>query len=144
MPPISANAKKPKNAKSTLLRVIRYLAAYRFVILGIFLLCILSNALSLMGPSFAGSAVNAAAAGKGKVDIPVVFVYAKKMLAVYVISSLLTVGINTTMLLISKWVARKMRRDVFEKLLRLPVGFFDRNPAGDLISRVSKSEAKRS
>ena len=137
MPPISANAKKPKNAKSTLLRVIRYLAAYRFVILGIFLLCILSNALSLMGPSFAGSAVNAAAAGKGKVDIPVVFVYAKKMLAVYVISSLLTVGINTTMLLISKWFARKMRRDVFEKLLRLPVGFFDRNPAGDLISRVS-------
>ena len=78
MPPISANAKKPKNAKSTLQRVIRYLAAYRFVILGIFLLCILSNVLSLMGPSFAGSAVNAAAAGKGKVDFPVVFVYAKK------------------------------------------------------------------
>ncbi len=30
-----------------------------------------------------------------------------------------------------------MRKDVFDKLMRLPVGYFDRNPAGDIISRVS-------
>ena len=30
-----------------------------------------------------------------------------------------------------------MRNDIFDKLMKLPVGFFDRNQAGDIISRVS-------
>lgn len=41
------------------------------------------------------------------------------------------------MVWVSKLVARNMRRDVFNKLMRLPVGYFDRNQAGDIISRVS-------
>ena len=38
---------------------------------------------------------------------------------------------------VSRRVARRMRQDVFDKLMRLPVQYFDRHPAGDLISRVS-------
>lgn len=41
------------------------------------------------------------------------------------------------MIYVSKWIAKKMRKDVFDKLMRLKVGFFDRNQAGDIISRVS-------
>ena len=38
---------------------------------------------------------------------------------------------------VSKRAARQMRQSVFDKLMRLPVGYFDRNQAGDIISRVS-------
>lgn len=38
---------------------------------------------------------------------------------------------------LSKWVARKMRMDVFEKLMHLPVRYYHHNTAGDIISRVS-------
>ena len=38
---------------------------------------------------------------------------------------------------VGRRVARNMRRDVFNKLMTLPVGYFDRHQAGDIISRVS-------
>ena len=45
--------------------------------------------------------------------------------------------ISVTMTTVAKRLMRKMRNDVFAKLTRLPVSFFDRNQAGDIISRVS-------
>ncbi len=41
------------------------------------------------------------------------------------------------MMRVGRRVARNMRRDVFNKLMTLPVGYFDRHQAGDIISRVS-------
>jgi len=117
--------------------MLSYLSVHKFLLLLVIGLSFASNILSLLGPSFAGSAINEADAGVGMVDFQRVFYYAKRMLAVYVGSSVLTVVINAMMLYISKWIARKMRKDVFDKLMRLPVGFFDRNAAGDIISRVS-------
>ena len=129
--------KKPKDTRGTLRRILSYLASYRWIIAVILLLSVVSNVLSLLGPSFAGSAINEASAGVGRVNFDRVYYYAKRMLLVYVASSLMTVSINILMTFISKRIARKMRRDVFQKLMKLPVGFFDRNQSGDIISRVS-------
>ena len=129
--------KKPKDTRGTLRRILSYLASYRWIIAVILLLSVVSNVLSLLGPSFAGSAINEASAGVGRVNFDRVYYYAKRMLLVYVASSLMTVSISILMTFISKRIARKMRRDVFQKLMKLPVGFFDRNQSGDIISRVS-------
>lgn len=138
MPPVqSFSNAKPKDTRGTLRRMLDYLAIYRWLILLVLVMSFVSNVLSLLGPSYAGSAINEAAAGMGKVNFDKVYYYAKRMLLVYVSSSLLTVVINIMMTYISKRIARKMRRDVFAKLMRLPVGFFDRNTSGDIISRVS-------
>ncbi|MCD8347308.1 MAG: ABC transporter ATP-binding protein/permease [Lachnospiraceae bacterium] len=130
-------AKKPKDTSGTLRRLIRYMAVYKWILLLVLVLCLVSNVLSLLGPSLAGSAINEAAAGAGKVNFERVYYYAKRMLVCYVCSSLLTIAINVIMMYVSKWIARKMRKDVFDKLMRIPVGYFDRNQAGDIISRVS-------
>lgn len=132
-----AVAKKPKDTKGTLLRMLSYMAELKWIMLGIMLLCVLSNILGLLGPSLAGSAINEAAAGPGKVDFDKVFYYTKRMLVFYLISSALSISINVIMMYVSRRIAKKMRGDVFEKLMRLPVGFFDNNQAGDIISRVS-------
>lgn len=129
--------KKPKDTKGTIRRLLSYIGQYKLVLGIVFLLCFISNILALLGPGLAGSAINAAAAGAGKVDFERVFYYAKRMLLCYVLSSLLTISINIAMVYVSKWIARKLRKDVFDKLMRLPVGYFDRNAAGDIISRVS-------
>ncbi|MCD8144518.1 MAG: ABC transporter ATP-binding protein/permease [Oscillospiraceae bacterium] len=129
--------KKPKDTGGTLRRLVRYLAVYKWVLLLVLILSVVANVLSLLGPSLAGSAINEAAAGVGKVNFERVFYYAKRMLICYVCSSLLTIAINVVMMYVSKWIARKMRKDVFDKLMRIPVGYFDRNQAGDIISRVS-------
>lgn len=129
--------KKPKDAKGTLIRMLSYMGQYRMVLFGIFLLCVISNLLALLGPSLAGRAINEAAAGKGKVNFDRVTYYALRMLLCYLASAVLTVSINVGMVYVSKWISRKMRGDIFDKLMRLPVGFFDKNQAGDIISRVS-------
>lgn len=129
--------KKPKDTKGTLRRLLRYVGEYKWVLVLVVALCFVSNMLALLGPSMAGSAINAAAAGAGKVDFGQVFYYAERMLFCYVLSSVVAIGINIIMMCVSKWIAGKMRGDVFDKLMRLPVGFFDQNQAGDIISRVS-------
>ena len=132
---------KPRDAKGTLLRIIRYLMAYKWVVL--FLLCcaLLSNLGNLLGPRFAGKAIGVAEEGyrlgPGHVDMALVRHYALLMLVAYVGSNVLSFLINVSMARVGRRVAENMRRDVFNKLMKLPVSYFDRNQAGDIISRVS-------
>ena len=134
---LSVQSARPKNTKGTLLRVLKYLSAYKYLLFFAILLSFGSNLLSLQGPKFAGKAIQEAAAGAGLVNFDAVFYYVKWMLVLYVSSSILTIVINITMTALSKWIARKMRKDVFDKLMRLPVSYFHNNSAGDIISRVS-------
>lgn len=129
--------KKPKDTKGTFKRLLRYIGHYKWILMLVFALCFTSNFLALLGPGMAGAAINEAAAGAGKVNFDRVFYYARRMLIFYVLSSLLTISINIIMMFVSKWIAERMRKDVFDKLMRMPVGYFDRNQAGDIISRVS-------
>ena len=132
---------KPRDAKGTLIRIIRYLMVYKWVVL--FLLCcaFLSNLGNLLGPRFAGKAIGVAEEGyrlgPGNVDMAMVKHYALLMLAAYVGSNVLSFIITSSMARVGRKVAENMRRDVFNKLMKLPVSYFDRNQAGDIISRVS-------
>jgi len=134
---VSFSNKKPKDTKGTFLRMLAYMGPYKHVVFAALLLCFASNALALLGPSLAGKAINEAAVGQGMVNFERVGYYALRMLLCYVASAILTILINVIMVKISKGISQKMRKDIFEKLMYLPVGFFDRNQAGDIISRVS-------
>ncbi len=129
--------RKPKDTKGTLLRLLRYLAEFKWILAGVLVLCLVSNIMALLGPGLAGNAIDEAAAGPGKVDFESVYYYASRMLLFYLGSSVLSISISMIMMYMSRRIARKMRKDVFDKLMRLPVGFFDTNQAGDIISRVS-------
>ncbi len=132
-----AAKERPRDARGTLRRTLRYVMEYRWTLTGILALVLLGNVLSLLGPSLAGEAVGAAAAGRGKVDFALVYHYAKWMLICYAGSSLVTFAVNIAMMRTGRLIAKKMRNDVFFKLMELPVRYFDRNQAGDIISRVS-------
>ena len=128
---------KPKDTRKALRRMLAFLGPFKWMILLVALLCVVSNLLALWGPNLAGSAINEAAAGKGRVNFDRVWHYASRMLLCYLCSSLLTISIHFIMMNVSKRAAKHMRQAVFDKLTRLPVGYFDRNQAGDIISRVS-------
>ena len=128
---------KPRDAKGTLIRILRYLAQYFWVVLFFLLCAFASNIGNLLGPYFAGEAIGEAEAGAGRVDLDRVFFWARCMLIAYLGSNVMSFLVNQGMMRVSRHVARKMRRDVFDKLMTLPVGYFDRNQAGDIISRVS-------
>ena len=129
-------AEKPRDARGTLVRTLRYMVNYRYLVLFLLVCTFASNIGNLLGPSFAGKAIGAAV-GPGQVDFATVGHYAKYMLAAYLFSNIMSFLVNQGMMLTGRRVANQMRRDVFNKLMTLPVSYFDRNQAGDIISRVS-------
>lgn len=117
-------------------RIFQYIMSYRVAVAVLLLCTFASNIGNLLGPTFAGKAIGAAV-GKGQVDFDTVAYYARCMLIAYLLSNLMSFLVNQAMMRIGRRIANKMRRDVFAKLMALPVSYFDRNQAGDIISRVS-------
>ena len=132
---------KPKDAKGALKRILTYLMEYKWIVLLLLCFSLAGNVGNLLGPRFAGKAIGVAEAGaklgKGMIDMALVRHYAILMLFFYAGSNVLNFTVNICMMRVGRRIARNMRRDVFNKLMTLPVGYFDRNQAGDIISRVS-------
>ena len=101
------------------------------------LLTLVSNLLALIGPALSGRAIDAIGVEAGKVDFPLVFYYCGWMLGFYLVSSILSYVLSVLMIHLSQKVVFRMREDVFQKLARLPVSFFDRHQTGDIVSRIS-------
>jgi ATP-binding cassette subfamily B protein len=133
----SEKFEKPKNRKGTILRLGIYMLKYKYLLALSLLLTIIGNLLSLVGPMLSGYAIDAIGAVKGGVDFKRVFYYAGLMVAFYVVSSFLSYIQAILMIDISRKVVYRMRHDVFEHLLKLPVGYFDTHQTGDIISRIS-------
>lgn len=90
-----------------------------------------------MGPKLSGLAIDAIEPGPGKVDFATVFYYAKYMALFYALSAGMSYALARLMIRLSRNIVYRMRRDIFEKLVSLPVGFFDRHQTGDVISIIS-------
>ncbi len=125
------------NRKNTLLRMGTYLWQEKWLILLALALTLGSNGLALLGPYLSGAAIDAIEIGPGKVDFGVAFYYAKLMLLFYLLSAIMTYGLNVLMIAVSRKITYRMRRDMFQRLVSLPVRFFDTHPTGDIISRIS-------
>ncbi len=128
---------KTAGKKGTLLRLGGYLMRYKWYLVGAVALTVGSNLFSLIGPLLSGYAVDAIEPGPGKVIFEKVFYYAVWMAGFYVVSSIFSYLLQVLMITISRKVVYQMRKDVFEKLLSLPVGYFDVHQGGDIISRIS-------
>ena len=137
---------KPRDAKGALRRILRYLMAYRWLVLLFLAGTLLSNLGNLLGPQFAGKAIGVVEEGyrqgPGHVDMALVSGYALSMLVCYVLGSGMSFLVSIGMMRVGRRVARNMRQDVFQKLMALPVGYFDRHQAGDIINRAA-AEAYR-
>lgn len=126
-----------QNRKGTILRLGSYMLHYKWLLLLAIICTFGSNLFSLIGPRLTGYAISAIEPGKGAVDFDTVIYYAAWMAGFYVVSALMSYGLQVLMLTISRKVVYKMRQDVFEKLMSLPVGYFDVHQTGDIISRIS-------
>ena len=99
-------------------------------------LSILGNVIGLVGPRLSGRAIDAIL-GEGGVDFPNVFRYALWMVGCYALSGAMTYALSRLMICISRSIVFDMRRDAFNRLVSLPVSYFDRHQPGDVISRIS-------
>ncbi len=129
---------KGKMKKTAILgRLAPYLWKHKFLLLLCVLFTVGGNLTGLAGPYFSGLAIDAIKPGEGKVDFPSVWRYALIMAGLYILSALLSFLLSRLMIVVSRRVVNAMRRDVFNKLTQLPVGYFDTHQTGDILSRIS-------
>lgn len=136
-----AGEKQPVSVKrqvAVLKKLWRYLYRFKGSLILATLLAISSNLLALIGPSLSGEAIDAIAPEDGSgVNFERVFLYCGLMLAFYIFSAVFSYVLNIIMIRLGKKVATAMRKDLFDHLTHLPVGFFDRQQIGDIINRIS-------
>ena len=123
--------------KYLFLRLWRYLSRYYVLIGAGGILMLLSNVLALLGPKLSGKAIDAIGIRAGGVDFEKVFYYVGWMAVFYVFSAFFSYLLSLLTIRLTRKVIYQMRRDVFEKLSRLPVSFFDRYQTGDIISIIT-------
>lgn len=128
-----------QRAKKTavLLRLFPYLLRYKGLVVLAVTMSVGGNLLALAGPYFSGLAIDSIQLGEGRVDFSGVAYYCALMLLLYAVSAVFGYILTRLMIVLSRRVVNTMRRDVFNKLTALPVGYFDTNQTGDILSRIS-------
>ena len=122
--------------RAVAVRLAKYFMRYKFSVLFAFFLMLGSNLFALLGPLLTGKAINAIDLEEG-VDFAAVTQYCILMAVFYVVSSVLSYILSVVMIKLSQKIVKSMRKDLFDKILSLPVGYLDKMQAGDLINRIS-------
>ena len=126
----------PKTRNRVLARLAKYLFRHFDIVLLAFFFMLSANLLALVGPKLSGEAINAIV-GKGMVQFDVIYNKVTWLIVCYAGSALLSLGLALTLIRLSKRITYSLRKDIFEHLLTLPVGYFDTHQTGDIISHIS-------
>ena len=125
------NARNPRQA---LIRLLPYLLPFKARLVVVFLFVLFYTLLGLLGPYLLGVAIDRFISGGDPAGLARI---ALLMLSVYLLNNLFQAAANWIMANISQRALKQLRRDLFQHLQQLSLRFFDRNPAGELMSRLT-------
>jgi ATP-binding cassette, subfamily B, multidrug efflux pump len=135
---------KPRDFKGTLIKLVRYLGRYRLLILFIWLLAIASTVAMIVGPKILGNAttklfagVMAQIAGTGSVDFGYIGHIIVETLLLYLFSALLSYGQGWIMTNVAMNLTYRFRKDIDEKINRMPLKYYDGTSHGEVLSRIT-------
>ena len=135
---------KAQDFRGTMARLIAYLGRYRVSVLIVLVFAIASTAASIAGPKILGQAttrlfegVMAQLQGTGSVDFDYIGRILVFTLSLYLASALCAYIQGWIMADVSAQLAYRFRRDIAEKINRLPLKYFDGTTHGEVLSRIT-------
>ncbi|MGH2486277.1 MAG: ABC transporter ATP-binding protein, partial [Ktedonobacterales bacterium] len=136
---------KAKNFKGTLFRLLTYFRPQKYKLLAVLAAAVLSTIFNIVGPKILGLAITRLFTGfiliyKGVPGAKIDFGYIGHILLIlaglYVISSLFGYAQQYIMAGVAQRTVYGLRREVDEKLARLPLKFYDSRTHGEILSRA--------
>jgi len=115
-------------------RLLRYARPYRALVIGSLVLLLADGALQLVGPALTQRVIDIAIP---RGDTRLVVTSALLFAATLVFQFVFTFGETMLTSLLGQRVMRDLRIEIFGHLQRLSIAFFDRNPVGRLVTRVT-------
>lgn len=129
---------KPKNFKKAVLRLFKELNKYKILIFIAIILAVVGAVLSIKAPNKISDLTNKISAGlMGNMDFDGIKHIAIILAIMYITSALSTFMQSIIMTNVSNWFAKSLRTRISEKINKLPLRYFDLNPIGDVLSRVT-------
>ncbi len=125
---------KARNPRHALIRLLFYLNPFKVALVMVFGFVLIYTVLGLIGPYLMGVAIDRFISTKEMAGLARI---ALLMLVVYLLNNLFQAIANWVMAGISQRALKQIRHDLFQHLQTLSLSFFDRNPAGELMSRLT-------
>ena len=124
---------KPQETGKTLKRLLQYFAKERRMIEGLIAVVVLVVFCTVYAPKLQSEAIDCLAAGTFQ-NLPRILTI---MLVVYGVYSIATFFQSLLSAHLSQRIVKKMREDLFDKMVNLPIKYIDNHPHGDLMSRMT-------
>ena len=124
------SGKKPKNFGFTLKTLLSYMGRHRFLFLAVAVLVTISALGNLLGTYMIRPVVNSVGAG----DVQALVRGVALTVAIYGVGVLAAFGYTQTMVYAAQKVLYDIRRDLFARIQKLPLRFFDTRRHGDIMS----------
>jgi ATP-binding cassette, subfamily B, multidrug efflux pump len=128
------DAPAPRYDAALLRRLLRYLRPYRWLAAGAVLLLLIQSVLALVGPRLTERALDVAIP---RMDVGLLGLLAALYLATLLFELVVEYGGAVLTALVGQRVMYDLRMEIFGHLQRLSVTYFDRNPVGRLMTRVT-------
>ena len=138
------SADKPKNFRKSLGKLFKYMGRYKYAIFAVMVMAAISTVFSVAGPKVMGKATTELANGlmkkvngTGGIDFTLIGKILLITLALYVTSVAFSFIQGWIMTGITQKLAYRMRREISEKIDRMPMKYFESRPYGDVLSRIT-------
>jgi ATP-binding cassette subfamily B protein len=135
---------KARDFRGTMVELIEYLGAYKLTILIVMVFAVASTVANIVGPKILGNAttelfegVMAQISGSGGIDFVAIRNILLTVLALYLASAFFGLIQGWIMSGVSMDITYRFRKDIAEKINRMPLKYFDETSQGEVLSRIT-------
>ncbi|MDR3293752.1 MAG: ABC transporter ATP-binding protein/permease [Clostridiales bacterium] len=140
-----ATGEKPKDFKGTVKKLLKYISVYKWSIILVIIFAVGSTVLMIYAPRRMGDATTelfnrilaSFGSGAATVDLNPVYKILIELCILYVISAFLSYIQGFIMTNVTMKVGYRLRRDIAQKINKLPLKYFDTTTHGEVLSRLT-------
>ncbi len=140
----NAPSVKAKDFKGSIRKLTAYIGHYKIGILLVLLFAVISTVFNVIGPKILGNVTTelangfmAKVTGTGGIDFAKIARFIMILLALYVASMIFSFLQGWIMTGISQKICYGLRKEISEKINRMPLSYFDSKPTGEVLSRIT-------
>jgi len=143
-PGVGTPSEKPKDFSKSMKQIVRYSGNYKYAFVVVILFAIAGTVFQVIGPKVMGRATTVLAEGlmhkikgTGTIDFTTIGRILAFATALYALSAVLTFVQGWIMTDITQKIVYNLRRDISEKINRMPMKYFESHQYGDVLSRIT-------
>lgn len=135
---------KGKDFKGSTLRLLSYMGKFKFALIGVLLFAVGSTLFNVVGPKILGQATTelfsglvAKVQGTGSINFGKIGTILLLLLGLYLLSALFSFIQGWIMTGVTQRLCYRLRRDISEKIHRMPMKYFESKTVGEVLSRIT-------